>query len=553
MDRCGTVSGPRWRIADRRLLFDDDAVLLLGGQLHNSSASSTASIVRGFERASGLGANAVIAPVYWDLFEPDEGSFDPSLVDRLLTEADRADLRLVLLWFGAFKNAASTYAPRWVRADPKRFPRAQVSGEIRPAFTYGGATHKPVLSVFSDSLRHADGAAFARFMQFLADHALRDRVAMVQIENEVGLLADSRDRSDVAAAAWSSPVPKEFSRFLSGAASDSSAKRLWQAAGERSSGTWQEVLGEGWEADEVFMAWGFATYVESLAARGAAIWPVPFYANAWLGPQPGQDRAGQYPSGGPGARVLDVWRAGAPSLAMLSPDIYVDDAAPVVEAYAAGKSTLFVPECRVRAGDIATALAAGAIGWSAFGVEDIRLGSQVSQLLSHLTQIESSLTRAQREGRVAAVVLGPTVETARFTLGGYEVDARGTRALFERMLLDAGVGHPTMEPAPPDETDPDAAMRSPHDTRPFGLIIDEGEDNFLVFGQALTLDFFHPDATVEYDAVVEGRFVEGEWVAGRALNGDERLRVLPLDGVGAVRIRLVRVAGVRPDGARDAD
>ena len=85
-------------------------------------------------------------------------------------------------------------------------------------------------------------------------------------------------------------------------------------------------------------------------------------------------------------------------------------------------------------------------------------------------------------------------------------------------------------------------MASPHDTRPFGLIVDEGDDTFLIIGQGLTLDFFHESSVIEIDSVVEGGFVDGSWVAGRSLNGDERLRILPLDAVGTVRVRLVRVS-----------
>jgi len=543
VDRVARMSGPRWRVENRQLLFDGEAVLLLGGQLHNSTASSSEATARAFAHAAALGANAVIAPVSWDLCEREEGDFDFSVADALLTHAHTADLRLVVLWFGAFKNAASTYAPRWVRADADRFPRAVVGAHDRPPFTYEGATHKPVLSVFSPALRDADATAFERFVRFLAVHPFRDRVALLQVENEVGLLADSRDRSAIAEVAWRSPVPDDFLEFLRGSAQESTARGLWEARGAPASGTWSEVLGDGWEADEVFMAWAFSTYVESLARRAAGIWPLPLYANAWLGPQPGQDRAGQYPSGGPGSRVLDVWRAGAPSLAMLCPDIYVDEAAPVVRTYASADRALFVPECRVRVGDIATSLAAGAVGWSAFGLEDIRVGSQVSQLLGQLTQIESVLVAAQQEGRLTAVVLPPDAEAERVVVGDLELVARGTRALFERMLLDAGVGHPTAPPSPPEETLPGAAVASPHDTRPFGLILDEGDDTFLVFGQGLTLDFFLADSVVEYDSVVEGCFVDGSWMPGRSLNGDERLRILPLDEVGAVRIRLVRVSG----------
>lgn len=537
------MNSPRWHIADGRLYLDSEPALLLGGQVHNSTASSAEGIASVFRHVRDLGGNTVIAPAYWDLCEPAEGAFDFSLVDALLQEAERNDLRLVVLWFGAFKNAASTYAPRWVRADPARFVRARVGeASIRPAFTYDGATHRPVLSVFSPELREADARAFAALMTYIAAHELRDCVALVQVENEVGMLADGRDRSDLAEAAWNAQVPEEFIAFVRDAAPDSAAGALWRAAGSPPGGAWPDVIGHGWEAEEIFMAWAFASYVAAVAVRGAAIWPVPFYANTWLGPQPGQERPGQYPSGGPGERVLDVWRAAAPTLSMVSPDIYIDDAASVVATYAFPGNPLFVPECRLRAGDAVLAIARGALGWSAFGIDDARPDGQVSQLLGLLAQIEGPLVAAQRDGRIAAVVLEPGIESMEVTLDGTRIVAHGTRELFGRMLLDAGVAQLPPTPDLPLETEEGAPIGTPHDTRPLALVVAEGDDTFLVIGEGVTLDFFRDDSTVEIDSVVEGHFEVDRWKSGLALNGDERLSLLPMDRISAVRIRLLRLS-----------
>ena len=113
-------------------------------------------------------------------------------VDAQLAAARDRGLHLVLIWFGAFKNAASTYAPRWVRSDPGRFPRAVVDKVSTEAFSYPGAMPKPVLSVFSPELLAADRAAFVALMRHLAEADPEHVVVMVQVENEVGLLGDSR-------------------------------------------------------------------------------------------------------------------------------------------------------------------------------------------------------------------------------------------------------------------------------------------------------------------------------------------------------------------------
>ncbi len=122
------------------------------------------------------------------------------------------------------------------------------------------------------------------------------------------------------------------------------------------------------------MAWHFGRYVEALAAAGKAVKPLPMYANAWLGPQPGQPEAGDYPSGGPASRVLEVWKCAAPSLDFLSPDIYVDDVKAAIAPYDRPDNPLFVPESRVATGNVFWTLGLGAFGFSAFGIDDIRAG-----------------------------------------------------------------------------------------------------------------------------------------------------------------------------------
>ena len=153
-------------------------------------------------------------------------------------------------------------------------------------------------------------------------------------------------------------------------AGSTSARRLWESTGSAESGSWPEVFGDTPAAEEVFMAWAIATYVEHLAARGRAIADIPMYANAWLGPQPGQDTPGQYPSGGPTSTVLDIWRAAAPSLAFLGPDIYVHDADAAMAQYATGIQPFFVPECRLSPAELVRAIGTyGAVGWSGYGLD----------------------------------------------------------------------------------------------------------------------------------------------------------------------------------------
>ena len=527
------------------LVVNGAPTLLLGGQLHNSAPSSPADVRTAFDHVSTMHATFVIGSASWALIEPVEGHFDLSHVDAQIAAARQCGLRLVLIWFGAFKNAASTYAPTWVRVDTDRFPRARVDRVGREAFTYPGAMPKPVLSVFSPDLRAADRAAFVALMRHLAVADLEHTVVMIQVENEIGLLGDSRDRSPGADAAWQRQVPAELVEHFHAHADRlrPEVDELWRRSEHGSGGTWADVFGTDPVAEEVFMAWAFGSYVEELAAAGKAIKPLPMYVNAWLGPQPGQERPGDYPSGGPGSRVLDVWKAAAPSLDLLAPDIYQDDAQSAMADYDRPDNPLFVPETRFLTGNLFWALGHHrALGFSVFGIEDGRSDSQLARAYALLTPMQHVIITAQAEDRIAGILLDGDSEMT-FCLGGMNVVARSSRHLLHRMLLDVGV-QPPPPPAPPlSETQGPGAIPAPADTRSFGLLVAEGDDTFLLVGQGLTLDFSHDIDVVEIDRVEAGRYEGGCWTVGQVLNGDERLHVVPIDDLGAARIRLIRVAG----------
>ncbi|WJM29677.1 DUF5597 domain-containing protein (plasmid) [Novosphingobium resinovorum] len=526
----------------RQLVVDGKPYLFMGGELHNSSASSPEYMKPVWNKLAAMNVRSVIGTASWSEIEPREGKFDFTSVDAQIAEARARKMRIALIWFGAFKNAASTYAPGWVRADDKRFPRAMVQGKGKVAFSYAGAMPKPVLSVFGPELVEADRRAFVALMRHLAEVDRDHTVIMIQIENETGLLRDSRDRSAVAQAAWNRPVAPALTAYL---AREKAHLRpelaaLWKRQGEPRSGTWSQVFGTDWQADEIFMAWGFSSYIEALAKAGKAIHKLPVYANAWLGPQPGQTEAGQYPSGGPVGRVIDVWHAGAPSLDMLSPDVYVPDVKDAFANYHRSDNPLFVPEAQFRTGSLFWALGQHrAIGFSVFGVEDGRVDGQYAQALSLLNPMHSVITAAQAQNRIGGVLLDEGQASTRLDLGGYSVVARDSRALFSSMFLDAGLNPPPPPPPMPSETE-GGGIPTPGDSRSFALVIAEGQDTFLVAGKGVTFDFEQAGATIEFDHVEEGTFdADGRWVAGRAINGDERLAVLPHDRIGVTRIRLL--------------
>lgn len=525
-----------------RLIVDGKPFLCIGGELHNSSASSRSYMSPIWDKLAQAGINTVIAPVSWEQVEPVEGELDFSIVDSLVEDARSTGVRLVMIWFGAFKNAFSTYAPGWVRADRERFPRADRGAKpFKTPFSYPGSMPRPSLSVFSDNLFEADRTAYTALLRHLAMIDPDHTVIMVQVENEVGLLGAGRDHSALAEAAWNAPVPEQLITAVS-QTPDSFDPELVRALGANPDGgkSWADCFGDDNPvAEETFMAWGFASFVGGLAAAGKEVLPLPAYANAWIGPQRGQDLPGQYPSGGPTAGMVPVWRAAAPAIDFLAPDIYVPNAEEVMRQYASDSNPLFIPEARFRAGDAFLAIGGfGGLGYSVFGVEEGREGNQFSAAGAIITSLTSEIVDAQRDGRILGFALDPDEDSISTELTGTAITVRNSRKLLEGMLLDAGVRVP---PAPEllEETVAATHGPTPGDARPFGMVLAINPNEFIVVGQGAQVDFHKPGCEVELDSVRELVVTDAGLREGRFLNGDERLEILSDKHITAVRVRIL--------------
>ncbi|KAF7171508.1 hypothetical protein CNMCM5623_003836 [Aspergillus felis] len=391
---------------DTRLIVNGRPFLMLASELHNSSLSSARYMTDVWPAMKKQGINTLLGSVSWEQIEPFEGAFDFSELDDIILGARNHDMRLVLLWFGAYKNALSTYAPSWVKTDPERFPRALAIG---PG---GGLKILDTITPFSMECAEADARAFGKLLQHLKDFdADHSTVLMIQVENESGILGDSRDRSSLAEAAFREPVPQSLLRHLADNPHPQFAKRFPNVPKDGVH-SWEDAFGVGAPANEVFMAFHFARYIEIVAASGKKSYPIPLYANAWLNLDGLDDLdaglatsvvanaavtgglgPGQYPSGGPCAHVLDVWRFGAPSLDFIAPDLYLQDYETVCKDYTNKGNPLFIPEQRRDehgARRISLAHGAyGALGVSPFGIDtgpdavgrEYKLLSQVKDLV----------------------------------------------------------------------------------------------------------------------------------------------------------------------------
>jgi len=110
----------------KMLMVQGKPFIMLSGEVHNSNSSSVTYMEQVWDKAEELGMNSLLLPVTWEMTEPEEGVFDFSLVDGLISQARQCGKKLGFLWFGAWKNAQCYYAPAWVKTDLERFKRAEV-------------------------------------------------------------------------------------------------------------------------------------------------------------------------------------------------------------------------------------------------------------------------------------------------------------------------------------------------------------------------------------------------------------------------------------------
>ncbi|MEP6907372.1 MAG: DUF5597 domain-containing protein [Pseudoxanthomonas sp.] len=475
------------------LLVDGKPFLILGGQVNNSSNYPEA-LKNVWPAMKLLGANTVMVPVAWEQVEAEEGKFDFSFVDTLLAQARQNEVRLVLLWFATWKNNGPNYAPHWVKTDNTRFPRV---------ITADGRTLNS-LSPHAPATLEADRKAFAQFMRHLKQADPQRTVILVQPQNEPGTYGSVRDFSPLAQKVFNGPVP------------DALLKKLG-----KSPGNWAQVFGA--DADEFFHAWHIAHFIGQVAAAGKAEYPLPMYINGALrGPfNPGQP--GQYASGGPTDNVLDVYKAAAPNIDMLTPDIYMPEYrmyTTVLERYARPDNALFVSETGNRveyARYLFPTLGHDGIGWSTFGMDfthyanyplgakrvDAETIAPFAQGFALVKQGMREFARASSEGKLH---------------GTAEERGQATQLLKLNDRWNAtityGVPQFWFQGEPPGNPEPVGGA----------LIAELGPDEFLVTAMHARVTL-HPASeavgNMIYDRVEEGRYVDGKWQFQRNWNGDQ--------------------------------
>jgi len=503
-----------------QLIVQGKPFLILGGELHNSSTSGAAYMQPIWEQMKKKNLNTVIAPVYWELIEPQEGKFDFSLVDSMIYGARKQNLHLVILWFGSWKNGYSMYVPEWVKNDTKRFPR--VKNKNGEPFV--------VLSALSEASMKADAKAFKTLMQHVRQVDEKyQTVITAQIENEAGLFYDPRDYSEEAIKEYEQGVPANLMQYLiaNKGKLQPELDSVWKANGYKTSGSWEDVFGksvldkDNWKSlsylsEELFTVYHYSKYIGVVAAAGKEAYPIPMYVNAWI-KQRGFGSPGKYPSGGPIPHTLDVWRLNAPAIDFISPDIYVaiPEARYTIEQYHRAGNPVFIPEFKPGAASASLAFWAyaqhDAISFSPFGIDETSPENDpITKSYAALTQVQQLILQHQGKGTMAGVYVDTSEKSQSFELNGYDV----------KVNLDI----PQLAPVGGEVAG--LASSSRKSTSAGGIVFATGPDEFLVVGKDFRLTFTplnrdaqKPKVDIEYSD--EGSFINGKWVRTRRLNGDE--------------------------------
>lgn len=497
------------------LYVDGRPFTMLCGEIHNSSASDVSYMKeKVWPGLRELHMNSVLIPVYWEQIEETEHLFDFRVLDAIIEQAEEERMKLGILWFGLWKNGISSYVPQWMKLDSARFFRAKDRNK----------RNLDVISPFCEEAVEADARAFQVLMEHIEEKCKeKQTVILVQVENEVGLLGSDRDYSEQAQRIYNGGIPEEMARLYG------------------CQGTWHEAFGE--DAPEYFMEYAYAKAIGRIAEKGKEAYPLPMSANAWIEKFPW--RPGNYPSGGPIARFLPVWRTFAPCISVLCPDVYTSDFHNLCREYQTDGNPLLIPEHRRDIKNISHLFYAvgayHALGFSPFGIEDFMMAPEERNGVGN-PQVMAVLNidRKAWECEKTGGFLGKAYQLLHSALE-HICHFRRLGKVYGFLRKDE-YEKGTVLPLSTCDVKIDYLDQRPDTPKAAGIIIESGDHEFYILGVNFRFTLLSGKADhrelgiLEYSEGVFKQDAESEregrlpmFLRGRILNGDERYCMLMLE------------------------
>jgi hypothetical protein len=528
-----------------KLIVDSRPFICVAGEVTNTASSDSVTMKKTMSRLAQANLNTILTVVSWDLVEPEEGRFDFSLIDYQIKTARANNVRLIFLWFASWKNGLSHFLPGWVKTDQKRFPRV---------VNANGNTLE-ILSAVSSVNCEADAKAFAAVMRHIREVDSKEHtVIAIQVQNEPGVMGSTRDFCMEANKAFAGFVPEELTNYLRQNSSNllPELKKIWQSAGSKTRGTWEEVFGKNLQrpendppvpnnrdrqqratsaelfnhTDEIFMAWNYASYIGRIAEQGKKEYPLPMFVNTWI-VQPNDIGPGDYPSGGPEPLVHDIWRAGAPAIDILAPDIYLPQYEEIIRTFARGGNPAFNPETRMDANLCWKAFTQlDVLCYSPFGIDNLDPESSFARAYSFIGSISGAIAGAQgKKDAIRMICMKQGEHPGRIEMGEYVFDFLFSPS--RRKDNNENVNPPAVE-------DTSGMASRPADPgvltfleAPFVVIIYTSPDEYYFATNGSYSFKVSPrdgDGIAATASIDRGAFINGEWLRSRRINGDDIMR-----------------------------